>query len=188
MRDRFELKKIGILYLVGFISYITIEVIWTSLDGQLVGVNGKSFWTLGGFSSLWMGLLGGFIFILLGLLNEIRFIKLKLPLALQALIGSFIITTLEFLTGLIFNVWLGFNIWNYEGLPLAHLFLNQINLFHSLMWFILSPLAFWLDDTLRWVFYKVGFSQDQKKYYNFFWYLKHLFKLKPPILEDKKIS
>lgn len=180
---RVELKKLLILFIVGFVIYIAIEVLWTATQ-YIYRDLGSSHMSLMGGSSIWMGVLGGFIFIILGLLNENTVIRERFPLSLQALIGAVIITTLEFITGIILNVWLDLNIWDYEGFPLAHLFYNQINLVHSLCWLLLAPTAFWLDDLLRWVFYKVGYSGLGNNHYSYFWYMKHLFKLTPPRVRD----
>lgn len=178
-----EWDKRVILFIVGFVVYIGIEVIWGAMNGALKNFEDKTFFSLCGFSSVWMGLLGGVIFLLLGKINEFKYIRDKFPLALQCLLGALVITLLEFIAGIILNVWLKFDIWDYEGLPLAHLFLNQINLFHSILWFFLSTLAFWLDDALRWVMYKLGKVQSCNKIYNFFWLFIHLFSPKPPKFE-----
>lgn len=180
-----EKRKLLILFIIGFVIYITIEVVWTSINGRFVNIIGNGELALTGASSIWMGLLGGILFILLGLINEVDHIREKFPLAVQSLIGALIITALEFISGLILNVWLKLDIWDYTGYPLAGYFLNQINLYHSFMWFLLSPLAFWLDDTVRWIFYRLGGCSQSNGIYNFFWYLKHLFKLSPPNLSKK---
>ena len=51
-----------------------------------------------------MFLLGGLCFVLIGLLNEV--IPWEMPLPLQGVIGSAIVTALEFATGCIVNLWL----------------------------------------------------------------------------------
>lgn len=69
----------------------------------------------------------------------------------QMLIGASIITILEFVTGIIVNIILEWNVWSYEGVPLN--VLGQICLPFSIIWFFLSFFAIVLDDYLRyWLF------------------------------------
>lgn len=180
--DSNKQKNWLILFSVGFLLYIGIEVVFCALLGALVDFKGMCYWSLGGYSSIWMGLVGGVAFTLLGMLNEVKRIR-TFPLALQCLLGAVLITTLEFVVGLILNVWLKLEIWNYQGEPLAHLFLNQINLFHSILWFFLSIFAFWLEDTVRWALYELGLATSCNKIYNLFWYVKQLFSRHAPKLE-----
>lgn len=185
MRFKIEVKKLAVLYLIGFVSYIVIEVIWTAIDCQMDGFLEKTPWTLAGYSSIWMGFLGGFVFIILGKLNERKSFRDKLPLAVQSLIGAIIITLLEFIVGMILNVHFDLHVWDYENFPLAGYFHNQINAFHSSLWFLISPVAFWLDDIIRWVFYRLGGCDKCNGFYSFFWYFKHIFKITPPKLEER---
>ena len=62
-----------------------------------------------------MFILGGICFISIGLLNEI--FPWELSLWYQILIGAIIITVLEFMTGCIVNLWLGWNVWDYSNMP-----------------------------------------------------------------------
>lgn len=176
-------KKVLVLFLFGFFFYMGVEVLWGAMHGSLVGFQEKSHLSLCGNSSVWMGFLGGFIFLILGKLNEFEVIREKLPLSVQCLIGAVIITVLEFLCGVVLNVWMKLDIWNYEGYPFAHLFLNQINLFHFVMWFFISIPVFWLDDVLRWVLFKLGADSQCNNIYNLVWLAKHLFSKKAPQLE-----
>ena len=41
----------------------------------------------------------------------------EMPMVLQCLISCVAITVTELIAGLILNVWLGLNVWNYSGLP-----------------------------------------------------------------------
>ena len=89
--------KYVVLFVMGGLVYMSLELLW----------RGYTHWT--------MGVLGGICFIYLGLINEI--LSWETPLALQMLIGSTIITILEFITGCIVNLWLGWNVWDYSELP-----------------------------------------------------------------------
>ena len=91
------LNKYLFLFDVGGLLYILIELIW----------RGRSHWT--------MFLLGGICFVFLGLINEV--LPWQMPLWQQILIGAVGITTLEFLTGCIVNLALGWNVWDYSGMP-----------------------------------------------------------------------
>lgn len=83
------LNKYLFLFNVGGLLYVLIELIW----------RGWSHWT--------MFILGGLCFIYLGPFNEV--LRWDTPLWQQILIGAVGITALEFLTGCIVNLWLGWN-------------------------------------------------------------------------------
>ena len=91
------LNKYLFLFNVGGLLYILIELLW----------RGWSHWT--------MFFLGGLCFVFLGLINEV--LPWQMPLWMQVVIGAAGITTLEFLTGSIVNLWLGWNVWDYSGMP-----------------------------------------------------------------------
>ena len=121
------IKKHLILGTIGGLIYVLLELIW----------RGYSHWT--------MFLLGGTCFVLLGLINEI--LDWDTPLTLQMLIGCTVITVLEFITGCVVNLWLGWNIWDYSDLKFN--ILGQISLFSSIGWYFISLVGITLDDWLR---------------------------------------
>ena len=121
------IKKHLILGTIGGLIYVILELIW----------RGYSHWT--------MFLLGGTCFVLLGLINEI--LDWDTPLTLQMLIGCTIITVLEFITGCVVNLWLGWNVWDYSDLKFN--ILGQISLFSSIGWYFISLVGITLDDWLR---------------------------------------
>ena len=121
------IKKHLILGTIGGLIYVLLELIW----------RGYSHWT--------MFLLGGTCFILLGLINEI--LDWDTPLTLQMLIGCTVITVLEFITGCVVNLWLGWNVWDYSYLKFN--ILGQISLFSSIGWYFISLVGITLDDWLR---------------------------------------
>lgn len=124
--------KYMILFIIGGIVYNLIEILW----------RGYSHWT--------MFILGGICFICLGLINE--FIPWDMPLCIQMLIGTIIITTLEYITGCIVNIKLGMNVWDYSELPFN---LNgQICLLFSILWYFISVIGIILDDIIRWKLFK----------------------------------
>lgn len=74
-----------------------------------------------------------------------------MPLWQQILIGTCVITILEFMTGCVVNLWLGWNVWDYSGMPGN--ILGQICPQYMLLWIPLSLAGIVLDDWLRyWMF------------------------------------
>lgn len=130
------------LFVIGGGVYYAIETIW----------RGYSHWT--------MFILGGICFITVGLINNI--FTWKTPIEIQAIVGSIIITLLEFITGIIVNIKLDWNVWDYSNLPLN--ILGQVCLPFTLIWIILSILIIFLDDFLRYKF----FSEDKPHYISIF--------------------
>ena len=86
-----------------------------------------------------MFILGGICFIYLGLINEV--LPWSMPLWQQILIGAVGITILEFLTGCIVNLWLGWDVWDYSGMPSN--ILGQICPQYMLLWLWHWPGSFW---------------------------------------------
>lgn len=116
---------------IGGLIYVLIEILF----------RGHSHWT--------MFLVGGLCFWLIGLINEI--IPWEMSLWKQCIIGSTIVTVVEFLSGCIINLWLGWNVWNYSDMPFN--LLGQICLPFSIAWVGLALVAIILDDCLRyWLF------------------------------------
>lgn len=122
-----KLYKHMILYLTGGALYVLVELIW----------RGRSHWT--------MFLLGGVCFVALGLINEV--IPWEMPLWQQVLVGVCIVTALEFLTGCIVNLWLGWGVWDYS-MMLGNV-LGQICPQFFALWMPVTLIAIVLDDWLR---------------------------------------
>lgn len=112
-----------------------------------------------GYSHYSMFILGGACFIVCGLLNE--HLNWDTPLILQGIIGSIIITVLEFITGVIVNLLLGLNVWDYSNQPCN--ILGQVCLPFSLLWIVVSIIAVILDDYFRYFLFK-----EEKPKYKFF--------------------
>ena len=109
-----------------------------------------------GYSHVSMFILAGVCGICIGLINEI--LSMDTPIWLQAIIGSCIVTTGEFISGCILNLWLGLGIWDYSNMPFN--LLGQICLPFSLLWIILSACAIVIDDYERYWFFG-----EEKPYY-----------------------
>lgn len=119
------------LLVTGGLIYNIIEVLF----------RGWSHWT--------MFILGGICFIALGLINEV--ILWEMVLWNQMFIGACIITAMEFVTGCVVNLWLGWEIWGYSNMPGN--ILGQICPQFFLLWLPISAVGIILDDWLRyWMF------------------------------------
>ena len=139
-----ETLKAALLALCGGGLYLLLELLW----------RGFSHWT--------MFLLGGVCFALIGLLNEL--LPWQMPLLLQGVIGSFgIVTPLEFVTGCVVNLGLGWGVWDYSRMPLN--LLGQVCLPFALLWVPVAMAAVVLDDLLRWKF----FGEKCPRYSLFLW-------------------
>lgn len=124
------LRKHLALAATGGAVYVLLELAWRE----------RSHWT--------MFLLGGICFVALGRINEV--LPWDMPLWQQILIGAAIVTVLEFVIGCVVNIWLGWSVWDYSGLPGN--ILGQICPQYCLLWLPVSLAGIVLDDWLRyWV-------------------------------------
>lgn len=130
-----------ILFGVGGFVYVLFEILW----------RGYSHWT--------MFVVGGLCFYIVGGLNE--WFPWDMPIMTQMLASAAVITTVEFLAGMILNVWLGLGIWDYSDMPLN--VAGQICVPFMLLWFFLSLVAIVLDDFLRYWWFDEQFPE-----YHFF--------------------
>lgn len=126
-----QILKNTILFLIGGVLYIAIELLW----------RGHTHWT--------MFVLGGICFYYIGRVNED--FTWDMPLIKQMFIGAVVITMLELLSGILVNGVYNLNVWDYSNMPFN--FLGQICLPYSILWFFISLPAIALDDYLRhWLF------------------------------------
>ena len=108
-----------------------------------------------------MFFIGGLCSFLVGLFNRSDWVNRNINIFWQSIIsGGIIITGIELISGVVCNLWLRLNIWEYFSFMFN--FLGQISLFTTLAWIGLSPFAMWLDDFLYWVEYrgKPWWSED----------------------------
>lgn len=126
MKHSTAVKAIFLFY-IGFTTYISVEVIY----------RGRSHWS--------MGIVGGLCFLLIGLINNS--LSWDLDLSLQMLLAAGIVTIIEFVAGLILNVWLHLEIWDYSNLRFN--LLGQVSVLYTLAWVPLSLVAILLDDWIR---------------------------------------
>lgn len=133
--------KLLALMAAGGLIYIAIELI----------CRGHTHWT--------MFIVGGVCFVLVGGLNE--WFPWEMSIVKQMFISALVITAVEFVAGLILNVWLGLGIWDYSNMPFN--ILGQICLPFTGAWFLLSLPAIVVDDLLRWKLFGERFPE-----YHFF--------------------
>ena len=114
--------KYSILFTIGAITYATIELAW----------RGRTHWT--------MMIAGGICLVAFSVIEK-RFSGA--PLILKSAICAGFVTLTELVFGLIFNVLLGWEVWNYGKMP--YNILGQICPTYTLLWwglaFISLPLV-----------------------------------------------
>lgn len=120
------LKINSVLFAAGSGIYSLIEILW----------RGYTHWT--------MGVTGGLCLVLI---HRADLMTAGQRLWKKCLIGSGIITSLEFVVGCIVNLWLKWNVWDYSGAPMN--ILGQICLPFSIAWFLLSVPAIFLGRYFR---------------------------------------
>lgn len=116
-----------IVFCMGGLLYVLVELLWRG-------------WSHGS-----MFLVGGACFYAVGSLNRHR---PDMSVLSQMVVGTVLITVVEFFSGLIINRMLLLHVWDYSTAPL-NLF-GQICLPFVLLWFPLSGAALFTEDWLRW--------------------------------------
>ena len=144
------LLEIFILFCVGGSIYILFEM----------GFRGYSHWT--------MFIVGGLCFLCIGAINNR--IGWDFPVEYQCFIGAVIVTIIEFISGYIINIKLGWDVWDYSNMPLN--IMGQICLPFTILWIFISFIAILVDDQVR---YRV-FDEEVPRYYSII--LKKTFTLK----------
>lgn len=112
-----------IIFLTGAACYVLMELFW----------RGHTHWT--------MALAGGVSAVLL---LGIRRAFPTAPLIPLCLLGALVVSAVEFLTGAIVNVWLGWGVWDYSGMK-YHLY-GQVSFAYTLLWAALCAPAYILLD------------------------------------------
>ena len=121
-----KIKKILLLFTAGGFIYGAIEIIDR------------------GFTHISMFIVGGVCFVLIGMLE---YAKRDIPVTVRMIISAAIITALELISGVIVNLWLQLNVWDYSNEPLN--FLGQICVRASAIWFFLSFVGVYADSFAR---------------------------------------
>ncbi|WP_017751884.1 putative ABC transporter permease [Clostridium tyrobutyricum] len=99
-----------------------------------------------GWTHISMLVVGGIAAFLIGRLNQ-RTSFYDRKMWQECLIGTIIILVLEFISGMILNVWLRLDIWDYSNMW-GNLY-GQICIPYAVLWFLLVPLNVFVDDYLR---------------------------------------
>ncbi len=119
-------KETVLLLLIGGVGYGLIEILWR------------------GYTHPSMLLAGGICFTFFGKIGESF---KKTSLFIKALIGGAFVTLVELVFGIIFNIVLKKNVWDYSKMPFN--FKGQICLLYSVFWGILSLLFIPLANALK---------------------------------------
>ncbi len=125
-----KLKKYAVFFIIGGLGYAIIELLW----------RGRTHWS--------MMLAGGICFILFSVIAE----KLRgQRLLYKAILCALAVTAVEFIFGIVFNIILRMQVWDYSGVPFN--FLGQICLLYTVIWGILGlvfvPLADFLNKKMQ---------------------------------------
>jgi len=98
-----------------------------------------------GYSHISMLIAGGICFLIIDFINQKY--GHEIPLPGKMFLASLAITAVELVAGIIVNLWMNLNVWDYSELPLNAW--GQICPLFSLVWFVLAAPAIWLDNQLR---------------------------------------
>ena len=112
-------------FALGAVIYGLVEVL----------VRGYTHWT--------MAIAGGIVLVIFNFILRFE----NIGFLMRCLIGATVITAVEFGFGMVVNVWLGWNVWDYSDKPL-NLF-GQICPTFSLGWLFISIPAFWLCEKVQ---------------------------------------
>lgn len=132
-----KLVKFLILLSSGGLIYVLIEFLY----------RGRSHWS--------MFLVGGICFVLIGGLNN--WFSWNWSILRQMGISAAIVTAVEFVSGILLNMVLNLDVWDYSNMPFN--IYGQICLPFTVIWFFLSFLAIVADDFLRWLWFEERFPE-----------------------------
>ena len=120
------LKKETIIFVIFGFLYICLELLYR------------------GHTHVSMFFVGGLCGILIGLINDNI---PDIPLFYQCILGTTIVTLIEFISGCYLNIYLGLGVWDYSHVPFN--LLGQVCLPFSIIWMLLSIPVIYLDDYLK---------------------------------------
>lgn len=127
-----DIFRMSVLFIVGFMSYITIEVLYR------------------GYSFAIMGIVGGLLFLMIDQINEYE--NWNVDLVYQAFLGGIYATLIELIVGLVDAEYLHLNMWDYSD-QLGN-FLGVICPLFSFYWCLLTILAVLVADFINWAIIK----------------------------------
>lgn len=120
------LKKETIIFVIFGFLYICLELLYR------------------GHTHISMFFVGGLCGVLIGLINDNT---PDISLFYQCILGTTIVTLIEFISGCYLNIYLGLGVWDYSHVPFN--FLGQVCLPFSIIWMLLSIPVIYLDDYLK---------------------------------------
>lgn len=130
-----QFVKTVILFICGFCMYISIEVCFRSI----LNCGGN------GYSNPICGIIGAICFLLFDKINDC--ISWHMDLILQGVIGSFVVTTLELIVGLLDKWLLHYGMWDYSAMPLN--FMGVICIPFSIVWIGMAIVAILVADAIN---------------------------------------
>lgn len=115
-----KIFRMAVLTFIGGLIYITVEVMF----------RGYTHWT--------MLVVGGICGCLVGELDDL--IPWEMPFIAQCILGGLVVTAVEFVSGCIINIWLGWDVWDYSNLPFN--LLGQVCIWFTFLWVLVC--AVWI--------------------------------------------
>ena len=131
-------KRCYFIFLIGATGYCLLEFLWR------------------GYTHPSMGIAGGIC--LIGI-HYINIFLEKYSRFLRAIICSIMITVTEFLFGIILNLILNLNIWDYSDLPFN--FMGQICIQFSTAWFFISYVLIFMIDKSKFANHKLEHKRKE---------------------------
>lgn len=113
--------------------YFFLEVAWKTFSGEPESIS----WTM----------LALAIFLAIPLERCGAELPWEMPLPVQAVICGLTITAAEFCAGIVLNIWLGMNVWDYSSMP--YNLMGQICTRFTALWCILSAFGIVCLDYMR---------------------------------------
>jgi len=127
-----------VIFTVGGFIYGAIEILYR-------GHTHPSMFITGGLCLVWVGGLNSFF-------------RKNLSVPVQMILGALIITTAEFICGVIVNIGFGMQVWDYSDLPFN--IMGQVCLLFLCIWFLFSLPAILIEDFIR----HGMFGEEKKRY------------------------
>ncbi len=134
-----KIFRMAVLTLIGGLIYIIVEIMF----------RGYTHWT--------MLVVGGICGCLVGELDDL--IPWEMPFVAQCILGGLVITAVEFASGCIINIWLGWDVWDYSNLPLN--LLGQVCAGFTFLWVLAC--AVWIP-VYDYINYSL-FGGDKPRYF-----------------------
>lgn len=106
-----KIKKYTLFFIIGSVGYAAIEIIW----------RGRTHWS--------MMIAGGLCFILFSMVSELFSER---SILLKAAVSAICVTAVELIFGIVFNLMLKMDVWDYSHMPMN--FLGQICPVYTLLW------------------------------------------------------